>query len=136
MIGGWNENENIDAQDDFILSQRLKETRQISIAHLDDAIITHRPDVSFRKLIRSWYGYGLGYGFRFWRAATRGHAAVSLRVFSPPLVYVRGMQFGYFVFACMQRCVTFCGYIVGLLRFRKRFSKLSARWGSASTRST
>jgi hypothetical protein len=118
--GGWSD-ENLDSQDDFILSQRLKRKYQLlTIFHAEEAVLfnNNQADAKIKKLIKTWYGYGIGYGFRLWRDE-KPEISV-FKKYIPPLVYSRKQSFSYLLFSIFQWFVTFSGYIYGIFRYKNK----------------
>jgi hypothetical protein len=117
--GGWS-HDNLDSQDDFILSQRLKKQYDFEIYHASNAILycQNQADAKLKKIIKTWYGYGLGYGFRLWRDPEH-NLLYKLKRYTPPIVYTRNESLTYMLFSIFQWSVVFTGYIVGLLKHNK-----------------
>lgn len=118
--GGWSY-DNLDSQDDFILSQRLKKIYpNLAISYADTAVLynNNQEDTKVKKLMRSWYGYGKGYGFRLWRDQNR--KLFSFIKYIPPLIYSKDQKFSYFVFSLFQWIVTFSGYIYGVVHYKTK----------------
>lgn len=115
--GGWNQ-DNLDCQDDYILSQRVHRVYQGDILHILYAILYNQADTSIKKTIKTWYGYGLGYGFRYWRSVKSEKR--SLLKFLPPMIFRRQCSLDYFFFSIFQWFVVTLGYIVSLFRYRAK----------------
>ena len=115
--GGWNL-DNLDSQDDYILSQRIHRVYHGEILHMPKAILYNQPDIRVRKTIKTWYGYGLGYGFRYWRSIESEKR--SLLKFTPPFVYRKHCSVVYFFFSIFQWSVVTWGYINSLIKYRKK----------------
>lgn len=117
QAGGWNQN-NLDCGDDYVLSQRIHRVYHGEIFHVPQAILYNQPDNSVKKTIKTWYGYGLGYGFRYWRSSKSEKR--SFLKFLPPLVYRTQCSIDYFFFSIFQWLVVFIGYIVSLIKYREK----------------
>ncbi|MED0823854.1 MULTISPECIES: glycosyltransferase family 2 protein [Bacillus cereus group] len=114
--GGWTK-DNIDEQDDYILSQRLKKHMSIPLLHLNESVVIHTEDTNFQKLKRSWIGYGKGYGFRYWMDQDKSKK--KLLKYLPPFPYKREFGTGYFVFCIIHYYYMCIGYVKGLLDSNK-----------------
>ncbi|MBP2245827.1 hypothetical protein [Paenibacillus xylanexedens] len=115
QAGGWS-HDNLDSQDDFILSQRLKSKYDFEIYHASNAVLNckNKADDKIKKLVKTWFGYGVGYGYRLWR--DNEHILVRLKRYVPPIVYTKDNSLSYFSFSIFQWTIVLCGYIVGIFR--------------------
>jgi ribosomal protein L7Ae-like RNA K-turn-binding protein len=118
-INGFDEDNNIDQQDDYILSMRLKEKMDVKIHHIDACLI-NQYEFNLKKLKRTWKGYGLGYGYRFWLKNAPKKGLKTFIEFTPPLVYIKEKPIDYFFFSLYQWSMTFLGYIEGLIKYRHK----------------
>ncbi|WP_180958516.1 glycosyltransferase [Planococcus sp. Urea-3u-39] len=114
--GGWSK-DNIDEQDDYILSQRLKKVMTVPLMHLEKSIVFHVEDSDFRKLKKSWLGYGEGYGFRYWIDDERSEKIEKLLKYLPPFPYKSGYGMNYFSFCIIHYFYMCLGYIKGLKKY-------------------
>ncbi|MBT2282946.1 hypothetical protein J7E78_05260 [Paenibacillus polymyxa] len=114
--GGWSL-DNLDSDDDFILNQRIRRVTQENIFHVDDALLYNQPDSNSLKSIKTWYGYGEGHGFAYWRESKRGLS--TLFQYSPDFVYVKHYPIDYFIFALFQLLVGLVGYTHGIIKYSK-----------------
>ena len=118
--GGWS-TENIDEQDDSILSQRIKPLLSKPILHIPESYVWHDEDTELRKLKRTWIGYGTGYGFRYWREVHKGYSKPGWKLFKsyiPPFPFRRKYGAGYFIFCLVHFTYMCIGYRNGLRKFR------------------
>ncbi len=112
--GGWVIN-NTDAGDDYTLSQLLKQNNSFVIGHCEHAIveIMNSQDDNWKKIIRTWKGYGSAYQVR---RKNSGECSISsLFEFIPPFVYEAKSPLFYLPVAFLNWVVLFAGYIEQIL---------------------
>jgi glycosyltransferase involved in cell wall biosynthesis len=113
-VGGFDENNNIDAQDDYILSEKVRAVFK-TLQWADTLAVDCIPDDTIARTFRSWFGYGVGYGFRSWkfRGIDRHHVWKF-----PPLVLHEGVFSAALPILLLQCVVCWAGFMVGLVRYR------------------
>jgi len=113
-VGGFDEAHNIDANDDFILSEKIKKALP-DLQTIEDFCVDCIPDDRLARTMRSWFGYGTGYGFRWWKY--RGTDRSDVWRF-PPLVIPAHIFTVFLPVLILQWTVCWSGFVVGLIRYR------------------
>ncbi|NTJ35928.1 hypothetical protein G6K86_30400 [Agrobacterium rhizogenes] len=113
-VGGFDEAHNIDANDDFILSEKVKKVLP-DLQKIDDLCVDCIPDDRLARTMRSWFGYGTGYGFRWWKY----HGSDRRDVWRfPPLVIPARIFTVFLPVLILQWIVCWSGFVVGLIKYR------------------
>ena len=116
-VGGWvNDGKSIHYSDDFVLSDSIRRYGYI-VQHIDQAVIYHEDDLNAHKTIQTWFGYGLGWGFRYHKNRLIDPNETSFFRYIPPFPYRMSYSFVYFFFAVFHWTVICLGFLVGIFRY-------------------
>ncbi len=124
QAGGWdNHGQNVHHSDDFVLSDSIHRAGY-KVSHVQTAIIFHEDDCRWTKSVRTWFGYGVGWGFRYHKNRYLQPDKEKLLNYIPKFPYSLKYNVGYFIFALVIWLVMCLGCLSGLYEFRSHFATL------------